>query len=147
MCHNAWPRPMHVGHMTSHVCDTWHAMCVTHGMPCVNMHDTFEGYKYGVVQAGSSKKEKEGKKGEGKKGKKERKREREERKREREERRENERRKEKIKEEERKRRGGKERGKGRSVAQCADSDSEEPGTALQEVGFLLLRFISRLGTV
>ena len=22
----------------SHVCDTWHAMCVTHGMPCVNMH-------------------------------------------------------------------------------------------------------------
>ena len=26
--------------MASHVCDTWHAMCVTHGMPCVNMHDT-----------------------------------------------------------------------------------------------------------
>ena len=39
--------------MTSHVsqymakacmCDTWQAMCVTHGMPCVNMHATFEAY-------------------------------------------------------------------------------------------------------
>ena len=25
-------------------------MCVTHGMPCVNMHDTCEGYKYGTVR-------------------------------------------------------------------------------------------------
>ena len=24
--------------------------CVTHGMPCVNMHGTCEGYKYGVVR-------------------------------------------------------------------------------------------------
>ena len=39
---------MHVGHMASHVCDTWQAMCVTHGMPCVNMHGTFEGYKRGA---------------------------------------------------------------------------------------------------
>ena len=31
MCHNAWQR---------------HA-CVTHGMPCVNMHATFEAYIYG----------------------------------------------------------------------------------------------------
>ena len=33
---------MHVGHMASHVCD--------HGMPCVNMHGTVKGYKYGVVR-------------------------------------------------------------------------------------------------
>ena len=32
-------RPMHVGHMANHVCDTWHAMCQHHG--------TFESYKYG----------------------------------------------------------------------------------------------------
>ena len=30
------------------MCDTWQAMCVTHGMPCVNMHGTFEAYIYGV---------------------------------------------------------------------------------------------------
>ena len=28
--------------------DTWQAMCVTHGMPCVNMHGNLEGYKRGV---------------------------------------------------------------------------------------------------
>ena len=58
---------MHVGHMASHVCDTWKAMCVTHGMPCVNIHGTpcvnihgtFEGYKYGVV--GRSGEQQEGK--------------------------------------------------------------------------------------
>ena len=42
MCHIAWQRPMHVGHMASHVCCTWLAMCVTHGMPRVIMHDPFE---------------------------------------------------------------------------------------------------------
>ena len=26
------------------MCDTWQAMCVTHGMPCVNMHGSFEDY-------------------------------------------------------------------------------------------------------
>ena len=26
------------------MCDTWQAMCVTHGMPCVNMHGSFEAY-------------------------------------------------------------------------------------------------------
>ena len=26
------------------MCDTWQDMCVTHGMPCVNMHGTFEHY-------------------------------------------------------------------------------------------------------
>ena len=44
-------------HMASHVsqckakacmCDTWQDMCVTHGMPCVNMHATFEAYIYGA---------------------------------------------------------------------------------------------------
>ena len=30
------------------MCDTWQAMCVTHGMPCVNMHGTLEGYKKGA---------------------------------------------------------------------------------------------------
>ena len=44
VCHNAWQRPMHVGHKESHVCDKWQVMCVTHGMPCVNMHGTFEDY-------------------------------------------------------------------------------------------------------
>ena len=33
--------------LESHVCGTWQAMCVTHGMPCVIMHDPFETYKYG----------------------------------------------------------------------------------------------------
>ena len=38
-------------------------MCVTHGMPCVNMHGTFEGYKYGVVcRRGEKQEEKERKK-------------------------------------------------------------------------------------
>ena len=49
---------MSVGrHMASHVDDTWEAMChnawkrhacVTHGMPCVNIHGTLEGYIRGV---------------------------------------------------------------------------------------------------
>ena len=53
MCHNAWQRPMHVGHMAH--------------LKAINM--------VLFVEGGSSKKEKEGKKkGEGKKGKKERKR-------------------------------------------------------------------------
>ena len=26
------------------MCDTWQAMCVTHGMPCVNMHGSFKAY-------------------------------------------------------------------------------------------------------
>ena len=43
----------------SHVNDTWQAMChnawqrhacVTHGMPCVNIHAHHEGYKYGHEQ-------------------------------------------------------------------------------------------------
>ena len=51
---------------------------------------------------------------------------------------ENERKRKKKKEEERGGREEKERGKGRSVAQWADPDGKEPGTTLQEVGFLLL---------
>ena len=82
---------MHVGHMASHVCDTWHAMCVTYGMPCVIMHGPFETYKYGsshsvwgavnLVRGGSSKEKEE----EGKREREERRREKEERKGEREE--------------------------------------------------------------
>ena len=106
--------------------DTWQAMCVTHGMPCVNMHATFEAYIYGApIQFVETRKgERE-----------ERKREREERKGEREEK---ERKGKKKTEEERGGREEKERGKGRSVAQWADPDGKEPETVLQEVGFLLL---------
>ena len=78
---------MHVGHMASHVCDTWQAMCVTHGMPCVIMHGPFETYEYGSshsvwgpdnsVPRGSSKEKEE----EGKREREERKGEREEKKR------------------------------------------------------------------
>ena len=58
MCHNAWQRPMHVGHMACHVCDTWHVMCqhAWHMEKAINM--VWELF----VEAGSSKKEKEGKK-------------------------------------------------------------------------------------
>ena len=38
---------IHVSHMHGkgmHVCDTWQAMCVTHGMPCVNMHGSCHAY-------------------------------------------------------------------------------------------------------
>ena len=31
------------------MCDTWQAMCVTHGMPCVNMHGSFEAYIRGFT--------------------------------------------------------------------------------------------------
>ena len=90
MCHNAWQRHT----------------CVTHGMPCVNMHGNLEGYKRGVpiqfgggggggqasVRGSNKEKEEEGK------------REREERKREREERKEE-------REEEKRRRNGRKKGK------------------------------------
>ena len=58
MYHNAWKRPMHVGHMASHVCDTWHAMCrnAWHMEKAINM--VWELF----IEGGSSKKEKEGKK-------------------------------------------------------------------------------------
>ena len=80
-------------------------MCVTHGMPCVNMHATFEAYIYGapIQFVETSKGERE-----------ERKREREERKGEREEK---ERKGKNKREEDRGGREEKERGKGRSVAQ------------------------------
>ena len=45
--------------MASHVsqCIAEAYACVTHGMPCVNMHGTFESYKYGSSNSvrGSSK--------------------------------------------------------------------------------------------
>ena len=31
------------------MCDTWQAMCVTHGMSCVNMHGSFEAYIRGFT--------------------------------------------------------------------------------------------------
>ena len=52
MCHIAWQRPMHVRHMASHVCGTWQAMCVTHGMPCVIMHGHVKTYKYEIKGEG-----------------------------------------------------------------------------------------------
>ena len=67
----------------AYACGTHGKPCVIHGMPCVNMHGTFESYKYGVpIQfVGSSKKKEE----EGKREREERKRKMEERKGEREE--------------------------------------------------------------
>ena len=65
-------RPMHVGHMACHVCDTWHAMC-QHAWH-------FKSCKYGSsnsVRGGSSKEKEE----EGKREREERRREREEKKR------------------------------------------------------------------
>ena len=112
--------------MASHVSDTWQAMChnawqrhacVTHGMPCVNMHDSFEAYIRGSTWAvltskggaasfclweqqgeGGGREKEKGRKGEekGRKGKEKGK---------------------KKREEERGGREEKERGKGRSVMQ------------------------------
>ena len=48
MCHNAWKKPMHVGHMECHV-----STCMAH-VKAINMEM--------FVQGGGSKKEKEGKK-------------------------------------------------------------------------------------
>ena len=108
--------------MAIHVSDTWQAMCVTHGMPCVNMHGSFEAYIKGftwVVHTsnesstsvcGRSKEKEE----EGKREREERRREREERKGEREEKK---RKGKKKREEKRKGREGKGRGKGGSVIQ------------------------------
>ena len=97
-------------------------MCVTHGMPCVNMHGSFEAYIRGFTWAVGRRKESsrsvrgsfKEKEEEGKRGREERRREREGRKGEREEKK----RKGKKKIEEGM--GGreeKERGKGRSIAQ------------------------------
>ena len=92
--------------------DTWQAMCVTHGMPCVNMHGSFEAYiraSHGLlVEAressrsvrGSSKEKRKG----GKEKEEERRREREERKGGREERKGE-------RKEEKRRRKGRKRGK------------------------------------
>ena len=103
------------------MCDTWQAMCVTHDMPRVNMHDSFQAYIKGFTWAvhtskesstsicGSSKEQEE----EGKREREERRREREERKGEREEKK---RKGKKKREEKRKGREGKEREKGGSVA-------------------------------
>ena len=98
------------------MCDTWQAMCVTHGMPCVNMHGTLRAInrraQIQFVQAansvrwGSNKEgEEEGRKGEekGRKGK--------------EKGRKGKDKEKKKREEEREGREEKEIGRGRSVAQ------------------------------
>ena len=71
----------HVSQCIANACmyDTWQAMCVTHSMPCVNMHGSFEAYIRGFtwaicrskessisVRGGSSKEEDEGKREGGK---------------------------------------------------------------------------------
>ena len=112
-------------------------MCVTHGMPCVNMHGTFEGYKYGVVSRRGEQQE-----GKGRKKKKERER--------------------KEKKREREREGEGEKGKNqqvflrpttlrrmefigpRSKVRLRDDNYAYVPKA---GGFLLLRFISRLGAL
>ena len=112
MCHNAWQRPMHVGHMA-------------HG----------ERYIWGVGVVRTSREQQEGKgrkkKREGKKGKKERKRK---------ERKEEERERER-------RRKGKRCFDGRNSLDQKVKFVYSTRAALQEVDFLLLRFISRLGAV
>ena len=127
MCHIAWQGPMHVGHMASHVCGTWQAMCMPHGKPCVchmachvsscmallepiyrGGSNSAHGSSNGVCGGRSKEKEEEGK-GE----REERKREREERKGEREEKRKGK----KKREEKMGGREEKERGIGRRVAQ------------------------------
>ena len=98
------------------MCDTWQAMCVTHGMPCVNIHGTLRAINRRAqiqfvqaansIRGGSSKEEEEeGRKGEekGRKGNEE-----------------GRKGKEKGKKKREKERGGreeKERGRGMSVAQ------------------------------
>ena len=111
MCHIAWQRPMHVGHMASHVCDTWHAMSscmallkpINMGVPIQFGRTTrFSSWEQ-QEEGGGMEKRKGGE--EKRNGGKERRKGGKEK---------------KIKEEKRKRRGGreeKERGKGRSVAQ------------------------------
>ena len=96
-------------------CDTWQAMCVTHDMPCVNMHGSFEayirGFTWDVLTSKGVERRRRGKgKEKGRKG--------EEKKRKGKEKGRNGKEKGKKKREEE--RGGKEekeRGKGRSIAQ------------------------------
>ena len=61
MCHNAWQRPMHVGHMPSHVCDTW---CMTlleaiyTGVPIQFVEGSKKKREEGKREKGGKKKEK-----------------------------------------------------------------------------------------
>ena len=117
MCHNAWQRLMHVGHMASHECNTWHAMCqhAWHMENAINMvWDLF-------VEGGSNKKERKEKKRRGKERK-----EREEKKRAREgEEREKER-----------RRKGKQCSDGRNSSDQEIKSVYSTRAMLQEVGIL-----------
>ena len=121
------------------MCDTWQAICVTHGMPCVNMHGSFEAYIRGFTWAVLTSKgaasisswEQQGEGG----GREKRKGGKEKRKGGKERRKGG---KEKERKEEKRRRNGRKRGKGSSVAQSGDLDCKELGTTLREVDFLLL---------
>ena len=111
----------HVSQCMAKACmsDTWQAMCVTHGMPCVNMHGPFEAYIRGFTWAVHTSKESSisvlggaARRRRRKGGKEKRKGGKERRKGGKEKERKEEKRGKK-----RKGRGGKERGKRRSVAQ------------------------------
>ena len=128
--------------MASHVSDTWHAMCVTHGMPCVNMRGSlpclYKGLTWAIGRGRESSRSVHGSSKEKRKGGKEKEEEGKEKGRKgKEEGRKGKEKGKKKREEERGGREEKERGRGRSVPQWAAPDGKESGTALQEVGFLL----------
>ena len=102
------------------MCDTWQAMCVTHGMPCVNMHGSlpclYKGLTWAVGRVGESSRSVHGSSKEKRKGGKEKE---EERKRESEERKGGrEARKGERKEEKRRRKGRKRVKRKRKRKEC-----------------------------
>ena len=101
-------------------------MCVAHGKPCVNMLGVWNFINKGGFKQVEIITERKERKGKGRREKKERK-ERKERKG-----------KEKKKRERKEGRKEMRKGTGTNVVQGAELDDEEPRTALQEVGFLLL---------
>ena len=101
-------------------------MCVAHGKPCVNMLGVWNVINKGGFKQVEIITERKERKGKGRREKKERK--------------ERKERKGKKKKKRERKEGRKEmrKGTGTNVAQGAELDDEEPITALQEVGFLLL---------
>ena len=114
MCHNAWQR---------HACVTHgKAMCVTHGMPCVNMHSSCHAYirsSHGLLVGAreSSKPVHGAARRRGRVGRRRRRKGEEKGRKVKEERRKGKEKGKKKREEERGGREEKERGRGRSVAQ------------------------------
>ena len=122
--------------------DTWQAMCVTHSMPCVNMHGSCHAYiksSHGLLVGGreSSKPVRGAARRRGREGRRRRRKGEEKWRKGKEEGRKGKEKGKKKREEERGGREEKERERGRSVAQRVDPDGKEPGTVVQEVGFLL----------